>query len=594
MGIPAFFRQIIENYKTTHKSELKTNVDYFFIDFNSIIYDTYNTLDMKKDYGTLIKFENFLISEIINKIKYIIVDLIQPSKLLYIALDGTAPRAKMIQQRRRRYNGVKFMKFKNTLKEKYGIEKNLIDWEASANISPGTKFMKKLSKALKIKIPEFKNMNKDLKIIISDGNVPGEGEHKFLHYLRQDLKGKNDTVVIYSPDADVIVLSMATHKNNIYILRKVKETNDATNVEKQYILCGKKYLFLSIDEYRSAFIEKLELDESMYDNIRLITDYVFLTFFGGNDFVTPIPYLKVKEERKDKNSGLGILLNIYKKLLPNYDYLINIKNNSYIVNHLFLKEIFEEIVKSEDYYMRGIQIKINNTMQGKDDERKLKQEEDKSPYEKELMRYEHYEYYNQLHPEYSKYKDIFKKFNFFQPKQMWKPIYYNHFFYLDSKNIIEYNKLRNEICKNYLESIMFTMKYYFEGVPSWSWYYRFRAPPLASDILDTLNKDILNINDIKFIKDVPYKPFDQLMMILPINSNNLLPKCYQNLMNTSLIDYYPIDFELDVFLGQKYIYSEPILPDIDDNRVMKETISIENKLTKEEIERNINIEEEIL
>lgn len=578
MGIPAFFRQIIEKYPKTHVPKLVEKIDYLFIDFNCIIYDAYYEIDKAEINTTILKFENYLISQVIKKLNNII-DNVKPQTMIYVAMDGTAPRAKMIQQRWRRYKGIKSTEYFNKLKEKYGIKKDQIDWSASANISPGTKFMKKMSIALKRKINR-KNVN----IVISDSNVPGEGEHKFMPIIRS-MKNKQDSVCIYSPDADLIVLSMATHKNNIWILRKVRKGSDATEIEKDYILNGHEYLYLSIDEYRNGFVEQLGINGKI-NKVRIITDYVFLTFLGGNDFVMPMPYLKIKEEKRGVNiGGLNILLNIYARIFTmEGNYLIYMRNGSYCVNMRFMRNIFEDIVKSEDYYMRGIQMKINAVREGKGDEIKLENEKGKTEYEVERIKYEHYEYYSKLHPEYNKYKDIYEKIDFMKPKHEWKGIYYQHFFNLDPKNYSEYNSYRTRICINYLESLVFTLKYYFEGVPSWTWYYRYRAPPVASDLLTNLEKFLPNMNVIQFDMGKPYKPFDQLMMILPQQMGILLPKKYRDLMKGELLEYYPIGFEMDVFLGGKYIYAEPILPYINDKKIVAETRKI--TLTKEEKGRN--------
>ena len=597
MGIPAFFRQIIEKYPKTHSPSIDKKIDYFFVDFNSIIYDSYVKI-MKKNkiYASNTQFENFLITEVVKTIVEMTINVVKPQKLLYIALDGSAPRAKMVQQRWRRYKHIKEHDYQLELIEKYEIEKPSITWDTSSHIAPGTKFMKKLSTTLKKKINSgaLSKHNKDLDIILSDSTVPGEGEHKFLPLIRE-MKNLDDTICIYSPDADMIVLSMATMKKNIWILRKVKTTDDASDVEKSYRSNGSEYLYLSIDEYVGAFINKLGFSEDTMvkdkklDNVRIVIDYVFLTFFGGNDFVMPIPYLKIREERKagSNTGGLGILMNIYQQLLSSeHDYLIIIKDGKYIVNMTFLIHIFESIVKSEDYFMRGIQMRMDKVKEGFGDELKLDKEEGKTLYEKDMIRYNHYEYYSKLHPFYEKYKPIFDKFNFSKPKHIWKPIYYEHFFGIKPNVLPEYNTYRTKVCINYLESLIFTLRYYFEGVPSWNWHYRFRAPPVASDLLTNLTKFVHDINTIKFVMGEPYKQFDQLMMILPPQMGNLLPKSYHNLMKDKLLPYYPIGFELDVVLGGKHIYSEPVLPFIDDKVVIEATQRVDKSLTKEERERN--------
>ena len=304
-----------------------------------------------------------------------------------------------------------------------------------------------------------------------------------------------------------------------------------------------------------------------------------------------IPYLvvrKTQENEISKAGGLNILLNIYRQLLESEkEYLVIIKNGEYSINHLFLLHIFEKISKSEDYYMRGLQIKINRVKdEGQGNESLLKKEEGKTLYEKDWSRFEHCEYYRNLHPDFDKYKSIYEKFDFMKPKHIWKPIYYEHFFGIKPSILSEYNIYRSKICMNYLESLVFTLKYYFEGIPSWNWYYRFRAPPTMSDLCVNLSKFVKNINDIKFNTSEPYKPFDQLMMILPQQMGHILPKEYEKLMKNELLQYYPIGYELDIYLGGKYIYSEPILPNINDNHILSETSKI--KLTAEEKTRNVN------
>ena len=130
MGIPTYFRSILKenNNVIDYVGEKKshTEVDALFFDFNALIY---NVFAMHKFNG-----ENELIDLVLKELQRICNVVIQPKKLLYIAIDGTAPRAKMVQQRSRRYKSVMYDKL---LKEK---GKN-IEWNPSNNICPGTKFM---------------------------------------------------------------------------------------------------------------------------------------------------------------------------------------------------------------------------------------------------------------------------------------------------------------------------------------------------------------------------------------------------------------------------------------------------------------------
>jgi 5'-3' exoribonuclease 2 len=101
MGIPTFFRKIISEYPDTHFSwrELK-EVDYFYLDFNSIIYGCIYAVDKKtkpKD------FDKELMKKVNEYLQKVICDIVKPQKGVYLAFDGPVPRAKMIQQRYRRF-----------------------------------------------------------------------------------------------------------------------------------------------------------------------------------------------------------------------------------------------------------------------------------------------------------------------------------------------------------------------------------------------------------------------------------------------------------------------------------------------------------
>ena len=134
-------------------------------------------------------------------------------------------------------------------------------WKFDSNsITPGTAFMSRVSDWIQQFIinrvnqsPDWKDVGhhfldyyiwspEQLKVIFSDSSVPGEGEHKIMHYLRaqriQPDYDPNTRHVIFGPvsntlfwptwssltsflqDADLILLGLASHEAHLTILRE--------------------------------------------------------------------------------------------------------------------------------------------------------------------------------------------------------------------------------------------------------------------------------------------------------------------------------------------------------------------------------------
>ena len=143
-----------------------------------------------------------------------------------MAIDGVAPRAKLNQQRSRRFRSAKDMAeaTKDMPKDASGST-GVFD---SNCITPGTEFMAEVSETIKYFIRKKVKEDplwRDLKIIFSGHELPGEGEHKIMEHIRM-MKNQpgyqpNTRHCIYGQDADLIMLGLVTHEPHFTILREV-------------------------------------------------------------------------------------------------------------------------------------------------------------------------------------------------------------------------------------------------------------------------------------------------------------------------------------------------------------------------------------
>ena len=388
MGVPAFFRWLTLRYpkiviEAREELELGFNlneiimnnigidermpsIDNLYFDMNGIIHPCAHPEDRDAPSSLAEMFNS--IFDYCDKL----IRIIKPKKLIYMAIDGVAPRAKMNQQRSRRFRAAMDAQQKERISSKIEDEwrnkglpsdflnsKNEEKFKFDSNcITPGTEFLDQCSIAVRTYIKSRLNNDplwKDLNVIFSDASVPGEGEHKILDFIRTqrtyDSYDPNTYHCIYGADADLIMLSLIMHEPHFCVIRE--SLND-----KYYLVCqhcgrhghgseecdsitGKfnrskatkdeiadynrekineiEFSLLKVGILREYLeLEFKELIELGYDFERIIDDFVFLCFLVGNDFLPNLPSLKIRE------GAIDALIYLYKKKLPEMkNYLTN-------------------------------------------------------------------------------------------------------------------------------------------------------------------------------------------------------------------------------------------------------------------------------
>lgn len=375
MGIPKFFRWMSEKYPgllTTAKERELPEIDNFYLDMNGIIHNCTHPCDGDVHFRIS---EEEMFEDIFNYISTLF-RIIKPREFFFMAVDGVAPRAKMNQQRGRRFRSAKEALDREEAAIKKGdILPNEQRFDSNC-ITPGTAFMVRLHNALKQFIqhklttdPEWQRV----KVILSGHETPGEGEHKVMDFIRyqrsQPDYNPKTRHCLYGLDTDLIMLGLSLHEPNFMLLReevKFTRKSEATKGRSQrvdpskisfnvlYIGLLREYIEKEYQSIKSKLLFKFDLEA-------IIDDWILICFLIGNDFIPHIPHFHIHK------NALPKIFEVYQETLLKLDGHMNEKG----VLNLKRFKIFARALAVADFENYRMLLKENGGECAKDDFSKL-------------------------------------------------------------------------------------------------------------------------------------------------------------------------------------------------------------------------------
>ncbi|KAJ9063813.1 exonuclease II Exo2 [Entomophthora muscae] len=654
------FRWLSERYPLSSQLIEGANIPVFdnlYLDMNGIIH---NATHANKGAHQVLS-DKFMFTAIFSYIENLF-EIIQPQKLIYMAVDGVAPRAKMNQQRARRFRTAMDREKEARDAKKKGVIVSEDSFDSNC-ITPGTEFMEKLTAHLKYfihkKTSESEKWQK-VEIILSSHEVPGEGEHKIMEYIRlckaQPEYDPNLRHCLYGLDADLIMLGLLSHEPHFALLREEVVFGKQVAVRRE---SGPRFFLLHLSVVR----EYLEMDfvfdrtkmKFQYDLERVIDDFIMMVMFVGNDFLPHLPGFDIGEGvltelfraySKWLITGDGYIndagtinfvrLEQFLHLLDDFEYLqfLSLAGNENLLKDalgetkkltqsqreiverlqiaqmqptplrlclpdvssfkdvLFLKSLTDDLglalqadyVTSEDGEPPVLQYTVVAGNSEISDASTTDDEEGDS-YVAIRTKAVKTRDSDQVYSDYLKWpvldgdteeRDVLKASKEYQS---WRSKYYYNKMHIKQED----TEGLQALIQAYAEGIQWVMYYYYRGIPSWGWFYPYHYAPFLSDLRGLGNLKIV------LEKGTPFKPFEQLMGVLPSRSMNLVPPAYRPLMTnpgSTIYDFYPLEFETDAN-GKKNDWEAVVLiPFIDQERLLSAMVSQDHLLTEEERKRN--------
>lgn len=335
---------LIDNYllKYFDVEETKESIDTFFSNIEEE--------EKAKEY-----LDSVVIKHSCDYIKYL--KRMYPScEEVYVAIDGVPYKAKMVEQKKRRFIGELMQRLTKKFIDNarnynyyydlfYSEEEMYFDLRqfeldcmkfkfSKGKITPGTRFMDELQRQIR-----------EIDGVVLDGyENPGEGERKIVEkmnmYMTKRDYNSDIKITVYSPDADVIILMcLENTKFDIKIHRYESDTEFKIIHIRNFCEFLIKTFFYD-GEYLSRELEGL-------DQELILKDILMLFSLLGNDFIPDVLLSSPRAMFKiNPSKDLNIIINeYYEGLARNKRYLLNYNADGHYesINWVFCDEILKSI-----------------------------------------------------------------------------------------------------------------------------------------------------------------------------------------------------------------------------------------------------------
>ncbi|KAH8061399.1 5'-3' exonuclease [Aureococcus anophagefferens] len=559
MGVPRFYRWLSERYPKINSTitdlTLMPEFDNCYLDMNGIIHACSHPNDA--DVSVTIT-EKDMMTAMFAYIDRIVAHIVRPKKLN--------------QQRSRRFGSAKETAdlAKEAADRGEAVDAgSLFDRNCITPARRSWRIAEKLKQFIAAKMASDPTWAR-LEVVYSGADVPGEGEHKIMQFIRsrRDLDSAEPTRhCMYGNDADLIMLALATHEPYFTLLREVIDfgankragraaVNARSTVLKQSRSSDFQLLHLSVlreyvqlefccsapaslashlgDKKASsksdgavARVWKNGVATRAWDLERLIDDFVLLTFFVGNDFLPHSPSLDIGEHAFTR------IFDAYKRHLATWG-------------------------EGDDRKREAEREKRRFGKKKKGDDQPERDDDDENAPPAGVASSDRDKYYLRALG-VSSHLDALRDADdnggdgggggdewvaTVDPSSK-KTYYYNATTRETSWVSRNSAAVVRRLGACFVEGLAWCLAYYVKGCVDWRWFFPCHYCPMLSDVTDVAGA----LAGAAFEVGRPLRPLEQLMSCLPPLSAQLLPRPHRKLMleaTSPIKEFYPDDFVVDM------------------------------------------------